>query len=458
MIKIDPSSTVVTQGQCAAFHASDQNGQPVAAQWTVAPAGAGTINAAGTYRSPAAIAAPATATVQAVAGADAATACIALVPPELSILPGRAALRAGESQTLAAVMPGAANPVITWAVSPDAPAWDALTHKFSAPAKVTEKRTYTITARTVDPPGSATVAIDLVPAKPSGWLTLALGLYLVAAYALTFAVIDLWPPAPGSSADLTKLQSERDTLQTNVESARAAAAAAAAPQQAPGGGNPAETAMTPAVPDTGKGTATDSRKPPAVADVKKTQAGKDTSDKNAPAGKGPQSTAPAEATRRLKDAESALASKNDQIGAALGAAAKTPFPTKYFGKVDRDKDLIWIALLSGALGAFLYGAKSFVSYLGNETFQSSWTGWYLFTPLIGSSLALVFYMVFRGGLLTSASSVDVNPYGIAGLSALVGMFTKQATNKLEEVFSTMFRSNKDQDLKDKLPSGAPQPK
>jgi hypothetical protein len=61
--------------------------------------------------------------------------------------------------------------------------------------------------------------------------------------------------------------------------------------------------------------------------------------------------------------------------------------------------------------------------------------------------------VVRGGLLNTASSSDLNPFGFAGLAVMVGMFTKQATNKLDEVFSTMFRSGKDQDLKDKLPTG-----
>lgn len=57
------------------------------------------------------------------------------------------------------------------------------------------------------------------------------------------------------------------------------------------------------------------------------------------------------------------------------------------------------------------------------------------------ALALVFYFVIRGGFLTtSGGAKDINPYGIAALAGLVGMFSKQATDKLGEVFGTLFRS------------------
>lgn len=57
------------------------------------------------------------------------------------------------------------------------------------------------------------------------------------------------------------------------------------------------------------------------------------------------------------------------------------------------------------------------------------------------SLALVFYFVIRGGFLTtSGGAKDINPYGIAALAGLVGMFSKQATDKLSEVFGTLFRA------------------
>jgi len=62
---------------------------------------------------------------------------------------------------------------------------------------------------------------------------------------------------------------------------------------------------------------------------------------------------------------------------------------------------------------------------------------------IGVALALLFYFAVRGSLLSasgSAATQAVNPYGIAALAGLVGLFSKQATDKLREVFETAFRT------------------
>ena len=67
-----------------------------------------------------------------------------------------------------------------------------------------------------------------------------------------------------------------------------------------------------------------------------------------------------------------------------------------------------------------------------------------------SALAVVVYLVLRGGFLTGVSSSNLNPYGFVAMAALVGLFSKQATNKLDELFSTMFRTDAERALKDKL--------
>jgi hypothetical protein len=70
-------------------------------------------------------------------------------------------------------------------------------------------------------------------------------------------------------------------------------------------------------------------------------------------------------------------------------------------------------------------------------------------------LALVFYFAIRGGFLsTTGGAKDINPYGIAALAGMVGMFSKQATDKLSEVFSTLFRSAGDEKRADSLNGGA----
>lgn len=116
--------------------------------------------------------------------------------------------------------------------------------------------------------------------------------------------------------------------------------------------------------------------------------------------------------------------------------------------------LILIVALAGALGSFIHAATSFVSYVGNRRVVTSWFWWYILRPFIGMSLSLVFYFVVNGGLLSAGVAADnLNPFGIAALSGLVGMFSKQATDKLDETFTNLFRTDPkkgDAERKDKL--------
>lgn len=123
-------------------------------------------------------------------------------------------------------------------------------------------------------------------------------------------------------------------------------------------------------------------------------------------------------------------------------------PITFFGKsvcTSFDERLILLVIVAGMLGAFVHGSTSLADYIGNDRFSKSWTWFYLLRPVIGMALALVFYFVIRGGFLTtSGGAKDINPYGIAALAGMVGMFSKQATDKLGEVFGTLFRSAKGQ--------------
>ena len=116
-------------------------------------------------------------------------------------------------------------------------------------------------------------------------------------------------------------------------------------------------------------------------------------------------------------------------------------------------DVRWILLVMvvSALGSFVHSAASFADYVGNQRINKSWVWYYLLRVPIGVALALVFYFAIRGGLISPGASSDVlSPYGIAAISGLVGMFSKQATDKLEELFSTLFKTTKDKERQDKL--------
>ena len=103
-----------------------------------------------------------------------------------------------------------------------------------------------------------------------------------------------------------------------------------------------------------------------------------------------------------------------------------------------DVVLIVMVLLVGALGAIVGATRRFLYYAGRDelTRRDEWS--YLMRPLQGAVLALVVYFTLRGGYLGQDQTAPVNPYGVAALSALVGLFTRHAVSKLTDIFDTMF--------------------
>lgn len=118
--------------------------------------------------------------------------------------------------------------------------------------------------------------------------------------------------------------------------------------------------------------------------------------------------------------------------------------------INEETRLLVLVVFAGALGAYIHALKSVVDYIGNQTYTTSWTLFYITRPFLGTALAVVFYAVVRGGFLvgTPADVRSVNPFGVIALSGLVGMFADRATQKLAEVFDTMFRT--DDKRKDRL--------
>jgi hypothetical protein len=125
-----------------------------------------------------------------------------------------------------------------------------------------------------------------------------------------------------------------------------------------------------------------------------------------------------------------------------------------FGALDSpDQALVLLALLAGAAGSFLHAAQSLSSYLGNRTFKTSWVSWYFLRPWIGAILGFAIYFALRTGLVAGLNSV--NPYGVVALGVLGGWFSKTTTDKLQEVFETLFKTDADKERKDKLKADRP---
>ncbi len=131
----------------------------------------------------------------------------------------------------------------------------------------------------------------------------------------------------------------------------------------------------------------------------------------------------------------------------------------YSGEIEPETRLLLLVMAMGALGSYIHAGTSFVTYVGNRSFVESWTWWYLLRPFIGLALAIIFYFVIRGGLLSAgAVASDISPFGFAAVAGLVGMFSKQATDKLEEIFNNLFQVSKeggDAQRGDKLETNRP---
>lgn len=124
-------------------------------------------------------------------------------------------------------------------------------------------------------------------------------------------------------------------------------------------------------------------------------------------------------------------------------------------RVDEVK-LVLVVMIAGALGSYVHAASSFADFVGNRRLAASWLWWYFLRPFIGVALALVLYFAIRGGLLPMGADVHaVSLFGIAAISALAGMFSKQATDKLKEVFDTFFKTATGDQRADKLHNPVP---
>lgn len=107
--------------------------------------------------------------------------------------------------------------------------------------------------------------------------------------------------------------------------------------------------------------------------------------------------------------------------------------------ISQELQMILVVVLSGALGSYVHGATSFVTFAGTRSIVASWRWWYILRPFIGSVLALGFYFVVRAGFFDTAQGTQTTTLlGFAAMAFLVGMFTRQATEKLSQLFDALF--------------------
>ena len=84
-------------------------------------------------------------------------------------------------------------------------------------------------------------------------------------------------------------------------------------------------------------------------------------------------------------------------------------------------------------------------YVGGRKLLRSWLLFYYLRPLVGVGLAILVYFVLRTGVLAPGANLtgsNFNVYGILAFAALAGLFSRQAIEKLADVFDTLFQKTK----------------
>ena len=119
-------------------------------------------------------------------------------------------------------------------------------------------------------------------------------------------------------------------------------------------------------------------------------------------------------------------------------------------EVDRDVSFFAVAAIAGALGSYIHAATSFSAFVGNEQLGRTWVWWYLLRIPIGAALGVIFALFLRAGFL---GGKETTPYVVAALGALSGMFSRQAIDKMKELFDMFFSSKANEERKDKLQTG-----
>lgn len=104
-----------------------------------------------------------------------------------------------------------------------------------------------------------------------------------------------------------------------------------------------------------------------------------------------------------------------------------------------ETNLLIISALFGILGSSLHAISSLTAWIGTKKDGKSWVHWYYTRPLVGASLAVIVYVIFRAGLVTGP---DLNYFGVAAISAIAGLMASAVTQKIRDLVDILFGGKK----------------
>jgi hypothetical protein len=112
-----------------------------------------------------------------------------------------------------------------------------------------------------------------------------------------------------------------------------------------------------------------------------------------------------------------------------------------------------IVLFAAGLGSWINTTRGYLKHAStDQDFESAYIPWYIARPFQGMLLGLVFYFAIRGGLLVltleagnNVQVKDLNDLALAAIASMVGLLSKNAIDKLRDLFHTLFASKEDGD-------------
>src|SRR4029079_15183098 len=104
--------------------------------------------------------------------------------------------------------------------------------------------------------------------------------------------------------------------------------------------------------------------------------------------------------------------------------------------IERERGLLLLVAIAGVAGSMAYVIRSFFKYVGGRRLVWSWVPSYLLTPLVGSLLAVLTYIVVRAGLISGSTDVG-NPFGFGAVAVLVGVLSSPAADHDTQVLRSV---------------------
>jgi hypothetical protein len=100
--------------------------------------------------------------------------------------------------------------------------------------------------------------------------------------------------------------------------------------------------------------------------------------------------------------------------------------------------LLLLVILAGALGGAFHSLRSMSWYIATRGLLVSWLPRYLLLPIVGGALSILVFLVFAGGFFSTQGGDGQSYFYMVGVSAIVGMFSDQAVEKLKKISVAIF--------------------